>query len=224
MEENKKFLNDLHKTGRTFTLIALLMIVSVPIVYCFAAKVLPDFGAIGKSFPFILSYIAIGLMEAISYAPLLGIGGQYLSFITGNISNLKLPCALNAQNITKTVQGSEEQEIVTTISIAVSSIVTTVIIALGLIPLFLFNEQIVSVLAPVSPYIIPAIFGGLGVVLLSKYFKVIIIPFVIMLTIAIVTFAMGMDLGQSTMIPIGMAVSLICVFISQKKAKKQKNK
>ncbi len=172
---------------------------------------------------FILGYWAIGIVEAVSYAPLLGSGAQYQTFITGNIANLKLPCALNTQTILKTKQGSEEEEIVTTISVAVSTIVTTLIIVIGLIPLTIFSEGILDVLAPVSPYVIPAIFGGLGVVLLSRYMKLTVIPFVICLVITITTFALGLDIGQSTMIPIGMAVAISAAFIIYKMDKKKDN-
>lgn len=211
----------MHKIGRLFTAICVILILLVPIIYCVSARVLPDWSALSMAAVFILGYLAIGLIEAVSYAPILGVGGQYLAFITGNISNLKLPCSLNAQSIAKTEQGSEEQEIISTIAISVSSIVTTLIIIIGLIPLALLGSQIVEVLKPVSPYVVPAIFGGLGLVLLSKYFKLTIIPFIIMLLVCLITFLIGSDLGQSTMLTIGMAVSLISGFISYKLGKKK---
>lgn len=218
------FTDSLHRTGRIFTIVCLLLIGSVPVIYCISAGVTPEWGLVLSSWSFILSYLAIGLIEAISYAPLLGVGGQYLAFITGNISNLKLPCALNTQNILKVSQDSEEGEVVTTIAIAVSSIVTTLIIIIGLIPLAIFGGDIVKVLEPVTPYVVPAIFGGLGVVLLARYFKQTIIPLAILLVICTVTFILDMDLGQSTMLTVGMLVSLIVGFvlytINKKKAAK----
>ena len=38
----------------------------------------------------------VGTIEVITYVPMLGVGGSYLGFVTGNLSNLKVPCALNA--------------------------------------------------------------------------------------------------------------------------------
>ncbi|MDD3947450.1 MAG: hypothetical protein PHI19_06390 [Clostridia bacterium] len=223
-KKNDSYTESLHRTGRIFSLICLLLIGTVPVIYCLSAGVSPDWGLVVSSWSFILSYLAIGLIEAISYAPLLGVGGQYLAFITGNISNLKLPCALNAHNILKTPRDTEEGEIVATIAISVSSIVTTLIIILGLIPLAIFGGDIVKVLEPVTPYVIPAIFGGLGVVLLSKYFKQTIIPLGILLVVCLVTFLMGMDLGQSTMLTVGMIVSLITGFIMYGIQKKKATK
>ncbi len=211
----------MHSTGRIFTWIALGLILLVPVIYCLQAKVLPDGKAVLASLPFLLGYLAVGLIESISYAPLLGTAGQYMSFITGNISNLKLPCAINAQSLTKVKQGSEEQEIVTTIAIAVSTIVTTVIIVIGLVPLYFFRAQIVNVLSPISPYVIPAIFGGLTLVLIAQYFKIAVIPFVVCIIICVAgnLLGFGSSLGQSTMVLVGMAVSGISTTILYKKNK-----
>ena len=218
MTERELYNNSIHNIGRLFTWIALGLICMVPVAYCLSAGVLPDGKTIAACVPFMLGYVAIGLIEAFSYAPLLGTGGQYMSFITGNVSNLKLPCAINAQAITEVKQGSEEQEIITTISIAVSSIVTTLVIVIGLIPLIIFQSEIVDILKPVSPYIIPAIFGGLTIVLAASYFKIAIIPLVVCIIICVVgnLLGFGSSLGQSTMVIVGMAVSGISTTILYK--------
>lgn len=218
LTEREIYNNKIHDIGRLFTWISLGLIALVPVIYCVSEKVLPDWTAFAKCIPFLLGYLAVGLVEAVSYAPLMGTGGQYMSFITGNVSNLKLPCALNAQKITGVKQGSEEQEIVTTISIAVSSIVTTLVIIIGLIPLILLQEQIVDLLKPVSPYVIPAIFGGLTLVLIASYFKIAIIPFVVCILVCVVgnLIGKGSALSQSTMVIVGMAISAISTTILYK--------
>lgn len=212
---------EMHNWGRIFTWISLALILLVPVVYCISAKTAPSWKALVSCIPFLLGYVAIGLIEAISYAPLLGTGGQYMSFITGNISNLKLPCALNSQTIAKVKQGTEEQEIVTTISIAVSSITTTVIILIGLIPLIIFQEKIVTVLNPISPYVIPSIFGGLTVALAAKYYKIAAIPFIACIIICVAGnfIGLGKTLNQSTMVMVGMVISGISTTILYKKNK-----
>lgn len=212
----------MHSVGRIFTWLSVGLILLVPIFYCVSAKQLPNWQALLSSIPFLLGYVAIGLIEALSYAPLLGTSGQYMSFITGNVSNLKLPCAINAQNITKVEKGSEQQEIVTTIAIATSTIVTTVIILIGLIPLFFLQDKIVTVLNPISPYVIPAIFGGLTMVLIASYWKIAAIPFFVCIIICVVgNLIPGLSgkLSQSTMVIVGMVVSGISTFILYKKKK-----
>lgn len=208
-----------HNYGRLFTWIALGLIILLPIIYCISAQVVPEWKKLVEAIPFLLGYVAIGLIEAVSYAPLLGTGGQYMSFITGNISNLKLPCAINSQSVTKTEQGSEEQELITTIAIGVSSIVTTLIIVIGLIPLAIFQNKIVEILNPISPYVIPAIFGGLTLILAAKYAKIAAIPFVscIIICVAGNLLGNGTIFTQSTMVIVGMVISGISTTILYKK-------
>lgn len=219
--ERIAFNDGMHACGRLFTWMSLGLICAVPVIYCLEAKVLPDWKALWKCAPFLLGYVAVGLIEALSYAPLLGTGGQYMSFITGNVSNLKLPCALNAQSITGTTPGTEEQEIITTISIATSCIATTAVIAIGLVPLALFQERIVALLKPVSPYVIPAIFGGLTLVLLAQYFKIAIVPFVACIAICAIAHLLGKGglVTQSNMTLVGMAISGISTTILYKTKK-----
>ena len=217
MRNKEQYNIEMHNIGRVFILSAVGLISIIPIIFFWSTNTTPVWDRVIAAIPFIIGYIAIGVIESVSYAPLLGTGGQYLSFVTGNIANLKLPCAVNSQTVAKTKQGSEEQEIVTTVAIATSSIVTTLIIIIGLIPLSLYNTEIVSLLAPVSPYVLPAIFGGLTIVLFARFLKLTLIPFIIMLVISFVTFGLGMDLGQSTMIPIGMVVSVIFAIVMYKK-------
>lgn len=216
-----KYNNDMHKLGRVFTWIALALISLVPIFTMISTKSGPDWGSLAKTILFSLGFLAIGLIEAFSYAPLLGIGGQYLSFITGNISNLKLPCAINAQQITKVEPGTEEHEIVTTIAIAVSSIVTTLIIIIGLIPLAIYQQEIVKVLKPISPYVMPAIFGALMMVLIAMYWKNSVAPFLLCCIVAVIMHAIGKGstASISTMVIVGMVLSIITNYIMYNKDK-----
>lgn len=222
-EKREEYNNQMHSLGRIFTWVALAIIVFVPVAYALAAGEQPDWALLANCLPFIAGYWAIGLIEAVSYAPLLGTGGQYLSFITGNIANLKLPCAINSQNVLKVEQGSEQQEIVTTISIAVSSIVTTIIIIIGLIPLLIFQNEIVSVLKPISPYVMPSIFGGLTMVVIAKYYKIAIIPFLGCIVVCVLGYSLGFgsSLSVATMIIIGMVISGISTTFLYRAQKKK---
>lgn len=217
--DREKYNDSVHTLGRRFTWLAIALIVLVPICYCMTSGAEPIWSKIPECLMFMVGYLAIGLVEALSYAPLLGTGGQYLTFITGNISNLKLPCALNSQSIAQVKEGSEEKEIVTTISIAVCSIVTTIVIVLGLIPLAIFQSTIVDALLPISPYVIPAIFGGLTCVLMARYLKVAILPFVLCLLICLVGHLCGLGptVNQGTMILVGMFVSIIATTLLYRK-------
>lgn len=219
----KEYNASMHRLGRISTLIIFIVLLLSPVVFCLALGTGPNWSRIfqADTLGLILTYIAIGIIEAISYAPLLGTGGQYLSFITGNISNLKLPCAINTQQIAKVEKGSEEEEIITTIAISVSSIVTTIIIAIGVCLLLIpgVGNNITAALKPATPYVLPAIFGGLIIALLAIYLKQTAIPFIAMLVINTLLFLLGKDLGQSVMIMVGMFISIGSAAIIYNKGK-----
>ena len=148
---------------------------------------------------------------------MLGAGGTYLAFITGNISNLKLPCALDAMERANVKASSEEGEVISTISIAVSSIVTIFIVIAGVILIVPLTPVLDSpVLKPAFDQILPALFGGLGVVFVSKNLKLSIAPILLMLVLFIFVPA----LNQSTvgiMVPVGVLFTIAFARILYKK-------
>jgi hypothetical protein len=162
-------------------------------------------------------YWAVGVVEVITFIPMLGAGGSYLSFVTGNISNLKLPCAINALENAGVSAKSEEGEIVSTIAIAVSSIVTTVIIAIGVIlivPLSPILEN--PILTPAFDQMLPALFGALGVALISKNWKLAIAPVALMLVLFI--FIPALDSSMvGIMVPVGVIFTIAVSRILYKK-------
>ena len=162
-------------------------------------------------------YWAVGIIETFTFVPMLGAGGSYLSFVTGNISNLKLPCALNALEQNEVSASSEEGEIISTISIAVSSIVTTVIILIGVIcivPLTPILEA--PVLEPAFAQMLPALFGGLGVAFVSKNWKIAVAPIVLMLILFI--FVPALNAGTvGIMVPVSVLFTIAVSRILYKK-------
>ena len=120
-----------HLIGRIFLSLAIIIILLVPIIMAIILKVFPDFAKVGTSLLTLIVFVVGGFVEVMTYSPMLGTNGTYLAFVTGNLVNLKVPCAVNARQQAKVKHGSKEGEIVSTISVATSTIVTTVIIALG---------------------------------------------------------------------------------------------
>ena len=153
-------------------------------------------------------YWAVAVVETFTYVPMLGAGGSYLSFVTGNISNLKLPVALNALEQAGANIRTEEGEIVSTIAIAVSSIVTTVIIILGVILITPLTPILdAPVLAPALAQILPALFGGLGVVFVSKNWKIAVAPVILMLALFIFVPALNAS-TVGIMVPVGVLFTI----------------
>ncbi len=165
---NKIIINDsfqawAHKWGRVGTLIALLYMISIPFVVLSFYDCVPSFGEVINisTISILMIYIPVGFSEAISYTPILG-ASSYLTFITGNIMNLKLPCAVNAMKLARKEPNTPEGEAISSVAVAVCSIMTILILALAAIlsawisPIF----ELPSV-KTASNYLIPALFGSL---------------------------------------------------------------
>ena len=220
MKKPATYMDSVHRDGKLWGLTVAALIILVPVILCFVFSAMPDWQALGKGLIATLPmYWAVGLIEIFTYVPMLGAGGTYLSFVTGNISNLKLPCAVDAMERAGAKPGTEEAEVISTISIAVSSIVATVIIILGVIfivPLQPILEN--PVLKPAFEMILPALFGGLGVVFISKNIKLAIPPVILMLALFIFVPA----LNKSTvgiMVPVGVLFTLLVARIMYKKGR-----
>ena len=218
MKKEMTYMDSVHRYGKIWGLIVAALIISVPVVLCLIFSVVPQWNALVEGLLATLPmYWAVGFIEIFTYVPMLGAGGTYLSFVTGNISNLKLPCGVDAIERSGAKAGSEEAEVISTIAIAVSSIVTTLIIILGVIfivPLQPLLEN--PILEPAFEMILPALFGGLGVVFISKNVKLSIAPITLMLILFIEVPA----LNKSTvgiMVPVGVIFTLIVARIMYKK-------
>ena len=128
------YIDSVHRDGTIWNLSVMVLLFAFPVAVCFLFNVMPDWAALGAGLLATAPmYWAVGVIETVTFVPMLGAGGSYLGFVTGNISNLKLPCALNALEQNEVSANSEEGEVVSTIAIAVSSIVTTVIVILGVV-------------------------------------------------------------------------------------------
>ncbi len=218
MKKEMTYIESVHRYGRIWGLFVAALIIACPVVLCFIFKAIPKWDALAEGLIATLPmYWAVGFIEIFTYVPMLGAGGTYLSFVTGNISNLKLPCGVDAIERSGAKPNSEEAEVISTISIAVSSIVTTVIIILGVIfivPLSPLLEN--PVLEPAFEMILPALFGGLGVVFISKNVKLSIAPIVLMLALFI--FVPALNKGMvGIMVPVGVVFTLIVARIMYKK-------
>lgn len=103
---------------------------------------------------------AFYIVEPISYFPILGIPGTYLTFLSGNTSNMRVPCSSVAQEAAGVEMGTEEGSIISTIGIATSILVNVVILTVGAVA----GSVILNILpAPVKEalnFLLPALFGA----------------------------------------------------------------
>ena len=202
------YIDSVHRDGRIWTLSVAVILMLFPVAVCLIFGVGIDWhGFVFGMLATAPMYWAVGIIETFTYVPMLGAGGSYLAFVTGNITNLKAPAALNALDIVGADIKTEEGEIVSTIAIAVSSIITTLIIVLGVLLITPLTPILNSpVLAPAFDQILPALFGGLGVVYISKNWKIAIAPVVLMLVLFIAIPALGSLV--SVMVPVGVLFTL----------------
>ena len=203
MKKNLSYIDSVHRDGRIWNISMMLLLLAFPIVCCIAFSVAPDWKVLGAGLLATMPmYWAVGAIETVTFVPMLGAGGSYLSFVTGNISNLKLPCALNALEQNEVSVNTEEGEIVSTVAIAVSSIVTALIIILGVLLIVPLTPVLQNpALQPAFDQILPALFGGLGVAFVSKNWKIAIAPIVLMLILFI--FVPALDSGTvGIMVPV----------------------
>ena len=218
MKKNMTYLESVHRDGRIWGYTLLVLMLAVPLAACLIFQVAPQWSALGKGLLAIMPmYWAVGIVEVITYVPMLGAGGAYLSFVTGNITNLKLPCALDAMERAEVKPGSEEGEIISTIAIAVSSIVTTIIIIIGVILIIPLSPVLSApVLQPAFAQLLPALFGGLAVVFVAKNAKLSIAPIILML--ALFVFVPALNAGTvGIMVPVGVLFTLGVARIMYKK-------
>ena len=179
-----------HRIGRLWTAAALVIILAIPLLFCLIYGVTPDWPSfLTGAGAIVPMYWAIGLIEVFNYSPMLGSGGTYLAFVTGNLLNMKVPAAQVALKKAGTSAATEEGEILSTIAVAVSTIVTDVILIIGLllvIPITHWinsNTLLSSVFDLSDGYVIPALFGALGVVFISKSWKIAVVPALLMIII-----------------------------------------
>jgi hypothetical protein len=221
MMTNKKsdFRERVHVWGRTSLVLAILFFLSYPLLTSIFFKIKPNGRVILEGLLAVAPiFWTVGIIEALTFGPMLGSGGAYLGFVTGNLTAMKVPAALRAMQVAEVEPNTEEGEVISTIAIAVSSIVTTVILIIGMVLLNQLTPLLESpVLAPAFANILPALFGGLAVVFLSKNAKIAIAPIILMLIIFLIQPSLSNAI--SVLIPISILFTVGVSRILYKKGK-----
>ena len=220
MKNSMDYREYMEKTDRVVKIwiwTALVVVLMVPVAICVYYHAWPSGQAVLKGLIGVAPiYWTVGVIEVITYTPMLGTGGTYLAFVTGNLTSIKAPSALNAMENADVKPGSEEGEVISTMAIATSSIVTTLVIALGVIGLSALAPILDSpVLAPAFDNILPALFGGLAVVYVSKNWKISLAPLIFMVVLFLLVPSLAGSVG--VLVPVGVLVALGAARIMYKK-------
>ena len=148
--DKNSYFNRAHRLGRIGTIIAILFMIGIPIVVCFIYDVMPTFSEVFTTAIGLLAvYVPTALSEVISYTPMLGTA----CYIT---------CALNAMEMTDSPLGTERGDTVSAIAVSVSSMVTMIVIAIGVVLLVPLQPILENPTVQVATsYMLPALFGSM---------------------------------------------------------------
>ena len=207
--------------GRVLSILTVALLLGAPFVIGGLLGAYPDLGATARGFLSVgLVWTVSSVAEFLIYTPMLGAGGGYLAFITGNLINMKIPCAVNARDLAGVKTGTAENEIVSTLSIATSSLVTIVILALGVLAL---QPPVLQspALQPAFANVVPALFGAMAYQYYRKNIVVAIAPLAVMSVLF--TLVPGLISSTSFMIiPSGaLAIGIAYTIYKKKKASKE---
>lgn len=178
----EKYNAQTHVYGRIGLTIGILLLLGFPFAMGLVLHAMPDMSAMGKALLQVAAvYVPSCIVEFLVYTPMLGAGGSYLAFITGNLINMKIPCAINARDIVGVKAGTPENEIVSTLAIATSALTTTAVVALGVLLLIPLQPILADpVLAPAFDNVVPALFGALAYRYFRKDMRVAALPLAVM--------------------------------------------
>lgn len=211
------YMKNTDKYGKIWIWTAVVVILFVPVAACLYYNAWPEATAVLKGLLGVAPiYWTVGVIEVITYTPMLGTGGTYLAFVTGNLTSIKAPSALSAMENAEVKPGTEEGEVISTIAIATSSIVTTIIIVIGVVALSALAPILDSpVLKPAFDNILPALFGGLAVVYVSKNWKLALAPLIFMVVLFLLVPSLAGSVG--VLVPVGVLIALGAARIMYKK-------
>ena len=217
----EKYLKSTHRLGRAVSVLTLILLLGAPFVIGAVLGAMPDMQAAAKGFLSVgLVWTVSSVVEFLVYTPMLGAGGSYLAFITGNLINMKIPCAVNAKELVDAKTGTAENEVISTLSIAASSLVTILVLALGVLLMIPLQPLLQSpALQPAFANVVPALFGAMA----YKYFRKSPLLALAPLTVMTVLFTLVPSLTSSTsfmIIPSG-ALAIALAYIKYRRAAKE---
>ena len=213
----RNYMQDTDRYGKIWIWTAVVVVMAVPMAICLYYNAWPEATAVLKGLLGVAPiYWTVGVIEVITYTPMLGTAGTYLAFVTGNLTSLKAPSALNAMENAEVKPGTEEGEVISTIAIATCTIVTTLVLVLGVCLLSMLTPVLeMPALAPAFDNILPALFGGLAVVYVSKNWKLSIAPLIFMVVLFLAVPSLAGSVG--VLVPVGVLIALGAARLMYKK-------
>ncbi len=165
---SKTYMPSIIRWGKITMLLGILTCFLPALVISFVYGHMPPVSAIIAG---TISQISVSgafyIVEPISYFPILGIPGTYLTFLSGNTSNMRIPCSSVAQEAAGVQLGTEKGSIISTIGIAMSILINIAILTVGAVAgsaiLSILPEGVKSALNFLLPALYGAVFGQFAV-------------------------------------------------------------
>ena len=223
---DNEYMPAMNRIGKITGFLGVILSFCPALVLALNFGLIPDWAALGRAFA--LAAVSFGILwfiEPISYFPILGPVGTYMAFLSGNISNMRVPCASMAQLSAGVEPGTEKGSVIATIGMATSIIINIAVLTLGVIlgstVLSMLPANIVSALN----YLLPALFGALFVQFAMKNLKTggILIVFAILVNLGIKKGLFSWLPGASMYLSILACVicAVIVAVVTGKKAEKK---
>ena len=223
-EKYEAYLKATHRLGRAVSLLTLVMLLGAPFLIGGLLGTMPDIGAAARGFLSVgLVWTVSSIVEYLVYTPMLGAGGSYLAFITGNLINMKIPCAMNARELVDAKAGTPENEVISTLSIATSSLVTILVLAAGVAMMIPLRPVLESpTLQPAFANVVPALFGAMAYKYFRKDVRLAAVPLLCMTLLFM--FVPSLTSSTSFMIIPSGALAIGLSWLKYRKALKEEKK
>lgn len=216
-----QYMKNTHWLGRAVSMVSLALLLGAPFLIGAYLGAMPDLGAVARGFLSVgLVWTVSSVVEFLVYTPMLGAGGSYLAFITGNLINMKIPCAMNAKDMVGAKSGTRENEIISTLSIATSSLVTILVLAAGVALLTPLRPVLQSPrLAPAFANVVPALFGAMGYKYYRQHIRLAAVPLMVMSLLFML--APGLTGSTSMMIIPSGAIAIGLAWLEYRRHRKE---
>ncbi len=168
-DHTHSFNQQIHFWGRLTIAVAVVMTMSIPLYLTFVLGFIPDAGNLVTGLISIAGFVGmVWFIEPVSYFPILGPAGTYMSFLTGNIGNMRLPVIGAVQNALDLEAGTKKAEVA-----GIFALISSVVVNLLILGVVVVAGQVVLSAMPESllnsfSYALPGILGAMLVMFAKK--------------------------------------------------------
>ena len=222
--DRKQFEKWVHKFGISSSAILLILMLAFPVTISAVYGVWPNFAQIWPAILSVILFLAPWWPgETIGYMTTMGPGALYMSYITGNVTNLRMPATVGTINALEVEPNTDDCHTLAIVACGASNFTTIIILILGvLLSIPLQPVLTAPALQPAFNYAIPALFGGLTAQGIFKNKKSMIYAIPCMLVSLFFCYCTKVSAAYYLLIAI--AVGVVCYLIDYKQGKKAEAK